>query len=60
MTQWWPMKPVASMTTAELVAALRRLAYVSPDDIALEKALRGRLALILDEEPTAEPEWSMA
>ncbi|MBB6174291.1 hypothetical protein HNR23_004351 [Nocardiopsis mwathae] len=60
MTRSWPMKPLAEMTAAELVAALRRLAHVSPDDIALEKALRGRLALVLGEEPAARPEWSMA
>ncbi|GAA4919005.1 hypothetical protein [Streptomonospora salina] len=48
MAQLWPMKTLGAMTAAEVLAALNQLPYLCPEDAALEKALRDRLASALD------------
>ncbi|MEY9214343.1 hypothetical protein NI17_020275 [Thermobifida halotolerans] len=50
MTQNWGMKPVGSMTAAEICAALDRLDEVAPEDTALELALRHELYRVASED----------
>ncbi|MUL44077.1 hypothetical protein FZ103_23435 [Streptomonospora sp. PA3] len=57
MPQPWPMKALGAMTAAEVLAALDQLPYLCPEDAALEMALRGQLARVLDRQPpSAAPE----
>ncbi|RCV48890.1 hypothetical protein [Marinitenerispora sediminis] len=50
MTDWWMLKRVGTMTARELTAALEHVAHLSPDDAALEMALRHELTLAATDE----------
>ncbi|QBI51911.1 hypothetical protein [Streptomonospora litoralis] len=61
MSQVWPMKALGAMTAAEVLAALKQLPYLCPEDAALEKALRAQLSRVVEREhrPGAQADWAL-